>query len=503
MVEYPFIKCLHPKRIINPYTKEPLIVRCDKCEACLLQKSAMRSLRCKLESLSHKYCYFVTLTYSNEYVPVCKPIPYFDEKGVEKVMFTDCTSRLNAPDYIVADVKTKHSDIALLSQKVNMDGYFPYLYKKDIQNFMKRFRFHLDKLIKTNSHVSQNQSSEKTEKIRYFATGEYGPIHYRPHYHILLWFDRPDTLTHCAQALSKSWKYGYIDYSLSRGQAASYTAGYLNGYCNLPKIYQTTETRPFSTHSFRLGEKIFKESKEKVYEQDPIRFSKRCVPLDGVNSEFSLWRSLTALYYPKCTDYVAKSSCERLYSYQIYATASKWTKEVSPCIISRKITDYVFTHGFNYLGITELDDEITLLLDYLYLSTRKPRLMLLDRKNKKLYDSIFRTIYNEIRISHHFLTSCCDKKYTPTRVLKLIERYYSTLDYDLLKKQYQIQSELFKDEGFSIEDYDYMYNNGLNDIQDITNTRHYLFLQSSVSSRWENSQKHKKLNDMNNIFKNK
>lgn len=65
----PICRCQHPKRIVNPYTNQSLIVPCGHCRACSLNRSNRLSLQCDLESVSHKHCLFVTLTYSNRFIP--------------------------------------------------------------------------------------------------------------------------------------------------------------------------------------------------------------------------------------------------------------------------------------------------------------------------------------------------------------------------------------------------------------------------------------------------
>lgn len=70
-MDYQFIKCFNPRHITNRYTGEEVLVECGKCEACLLKKNVSRKSRCLLENAAHRYCYFVTLTYKNKYLPQC------------------------------------------------------------------------------------------------------------------------------------------------------------------------------------------------------------------------------------------------------------------------------------------------------------------------------------------------------------------------------------------------------------------------------------------------
>ena len=71
------VKCLNPKKIVNPYTGQALTVPCRDCIACKAQKSSRYTLQCQLEAKCHKYCLFVTLTYDSHHIPMA----YIDENN--------------------------------------------------------------------------------------------------------------------------------------------------------------------------------------------------------------------------------------------------------------------------------------------------------------------------------------------------------------------------------------------------------------------------------------
>ena len=69
-------KCLRPLHIKNKYTGEDLVVGCGTCKACLKRMSDIAAYKCKLHALDYRYNMFVTLTYSNDNVPLlrlCNP----------------------------------------------------------------------------------------------------------------------------------------------------------------------------------------------------------------------------------------------------------------------------------------------------------------------------------------------------------------------------------------------------------------------------------------------
>lgn len=47
-------------------------VPCGHCYGCLNRRSRYAYTLCKLEALKHQYCFFLTLTYKPEFLPVVK-----------------------------------------------------------------------------------------------------------------------------------------------------------------------------------------------------------------------------------------------------------------------------------------------------------------------------------------------------------------------------------------------------------------------------------------------
>lgn len=104
--------------------------------------------------------------------------------------------------------------------KLGMTGFFLTLtyqdsccpssvQKKDIQKFLKRFRFFLHE-----------------KGIRYFAVGEYGDHFGRPHYHLCFW--SRSSVSFIDEAVSKAWKFGFYKLEPVRSDSAfAYTAGYV------------------------------------------------------------------------------------------------------------------------------------------------------------------------------------------------------------------------------------------------------------------------------------
>jgi hypothetical protein len=84
--------CTHGKNVENPYTGQLIYVPCGVCPACLMKKSSEKTIQLKAQEKVSKYCYMITLTYSNKFIPkmiidsyddyhVLKSLPRLDKNG--------------------------------------------------------------------------------------------------------------------------------------------------------------------------------------------------------------------------------------------------------------------------------------------------------------------------------------------------------------------------------------------------------------------------------------
>lgn len=206
----PFCKCLNPQRIVNPYTHECMTVPCGKCKACILAKNSRYAFQCDLESYCSMYTVFVTLTYAPNYLPVATPMYLGDNTDFGLLCRYDLVDFETGESLGVFE--SESSQLELLQQKFNLCGSIPYLRKTDLQLFLKRFRYYVTKRL-------------PKEKVRYYAVGEYGPVHFRPHYHLLLFLNSKEVL-----------QIGRIDVQVSEGKCSSYVAGYVNSSVFSPTL---------------------------------------------------------------------------------------------------------------------------------------------------------------------------------------------------------------------------------------------------------------------------
>ena len=197
-------ECLSPLKVMNKYTNEVLYVPCGHCYSCLKNKSN-RDTSLAMNIASHfKYCYFVFLSYADQFLPYMEvtQVSRLDDirnlytfKAVNRSMRIP---RKRGNDRIIDDdpfvishsmTVNEYQDLIVKSHGrydfsrksvvypsfSSCDNLIPYCNTNDCQLFLKRLRFHI--------------SEKYNEKIRFYAVSEYGPRTYRPHWHLLLFFN--------------------------------------------------------------------------------------------------------------------------------------------------------------------------------------------------------------------------------------------------------------------------------------------------------------------------
>lgn len=287
--------CQYRSFITNKYTNARIAVDCGQCDYCIHKKAQKASMRVKTAGSSFKYSYFVTLTYDNAHLPLmdCKVLhsDYDDALGIsgdihfgdehhqyipvseykcddnsmlrhiffEQVQGTVPFDR-EIKEYVpVKDnwflsmdairsfiYKTQSVDKTdyPASKEYGRDNLIPFLNYVDVQNYIKRLRKHLS--LKLGSY----------ETLHFYAVGEYGPVHFRPHYHLLLFTNSDKVAEVLRYCHDKSWKLGRSDFQRAAGGAGSYVASYVNSLCASPLLYRSCRAfRPKSRASVGFFEK--------------------------------------------------------------------------------------------------------------------------------------------------------------------------------------------------------------------------------------------------------
>lgn len=287
--------CQHRSFITNRYNGARIAVDCGQCDYCIHKKAQKASMRVKTAGSAFKYSYFVTLTYDNEHVPLmaCKVLhsEYDDAIGIsgdihfgheyhkyipvseyqcdddtmlrhiffEQVQGTVPFDRETKEYTPVRDNwflsmgairsfihKTQSVDKTdyPASEQYGRDNLIPFLSYVDVQNYIKRLRKYLYKQLGS------------YETLHFYAVGEYGPVHFRPHYHILLFTNSEEVSKVLRYCHDKSWKFGRSDFQIARGGASSYVSSYVNSLSSAPLLYRSCRAfRPRSRASLGFFEK--------------------------------------------------------------------------------------------------------------------------------------------------------------------------------------------------------------------------------------------------------
>ena len=298
--------CQYRSFITNKYTGKRIAVDCGQCDYCIHKKAQKASMRVKTAGSAFEHCWFITLTYDNEHIPLfnCEvyhseyddvlsdsgsvygyekhalvpvskycctdpqqlrhiyftqvqgTVPYNRESGQYEPVKDNWFLSMDAIRSFITKTQsaTPYGKDGELSRRYG-DNLIPYLNYVDVQNYIKRLRRHLDRY--TN------------EKISFYAVGEYGPVHFRPHFHLLLFFNSKKISNVIRECHNKSWKLGRSDIQCSNGGCASYVASYVNSLASAPSLYRSCRAfKPRSRASLGFFEKgeTFDEG-EDVYAQ--------------------------------------------------------------------------------------------------------------------------------------------------------------------------------------------------------------------------------------------
>jgi hypothetical protein len=287
--------CQHRSFITNRYNGARIAVDCGQCDYCIHKKAQKASMRVRTAGSAFKYSYFVTLTYDNEHVPLmaCKvlhsdyndalgisgdihfgheyhkyiPVSEYqcdDDSMLRHIFFEQVQGTVPFDREIKEYVPVKDNwflSMAAIrsfiyktqavdktdypaSAQYGRDNLIPFLNYADVQNYIKRLRKYLYKQLGS------------YETLHFYAVGEYGPVHFRPHYHILLFTNSEKVSKVLRYCHDKSWKLGRSDFQIARGGASSYVSSYVNSLSSAPLLYRSCRAfKPRSRASLGFFEK--------------------------------------------------------------------------------------------------------------------------------------------------------------------------------------------------------------------------------------------------------
>ena len=297
--------CQHRSFITNKYTGARIAVDCGQCDYCIHKKAKKASMRVKTAGSAFKHSFFSTLTYDNEHIPLmyCKvlhseyedvvgisgdihfgdeyhhyiPVSEYqcdDSSALRHVFFEQVQGTVPYDREIKEYIPVKdnwflsmdairsfiHKTQAVektdypVSERYGRDNLIPFLNYVDVQNYIKRLRKYLF------------QKLGSYESLHFYAVGEYGPVHFRPHFHLSLFTDSDEVAAVLRECHDKSWKFGRSDFQRAAGGAASYVASYVNSLSAAPLLYRSC--RAFKPRS-RASIGFFEKGCDFVEDDDP------------------------------------------------------------------------------------------------------------------------------------------------------------------------------------------------------------------------------------------
>lgn len=287
--------CQHRSFITNKYTGARIAVDCGQCDYCIHKRAQKASMRVKTAASAFKYSFFVTLTFDNEHLPLmcCKVLrsDYEDVVGIsgdnhfgyehhqyipvseyqcddnsalrhiffEQVQGTVPFDReikeyvpikdnwflsMDAIRSFICKSQSVDNSTYPAAEQYGLDNLIPFLNYVDVQNYIKRLRKHLFKKIGS------------YETLHFYVVGEYGPVHFRPHFHLVLCTNSDEVAKVLRYCHDKSWNLGRSDFQRAAGGASSYVASYVNSLCSAPLLYRSCRSfRPKARASIGFFEK--------------------------------------------------------------------------------------------------------------------------------------------------------------------------------------------------------------------------------------------------------
>lgn len=217
-----------------------ILVGCGICSACLQERRNYQSML--FRNNTDSYVLFVTLTYSDKYVPFVL-LSQISSNPLVVDVFRD-SSRIGN---FTPDKDFNNDDFNKFSFIHGRNDRIGILWQKDISNFFKRFRKNLS--LSFGSTLSS-----------YFYVREYGSNFHRPHFHIAFFIDKKDYQKY-VDTVIKSWT--MCDWSslpfdesfkfIPASTTSNYVASYLNKSGCLPLFLQNKAIQQKTWHSHFFG----------------------------------------------------------------------------------------------------------------------------------------------------------------------------------------------------------------------------------------------------------
>lgn len=272
------------------------VVPCGKCVLCQQKKVQDWQCRAMCESnTSTSIPFFITLTFNNEHLP--------DSLSVDK---------------------------------------------KDVQNFLKRFRSYLD-------------YNNIVHSIRYVACGEYGSQKKRPHYHLILWNVPFKTSYDALKAVEKCWDKGFCYVTPCDSGCISYVMKYVKKSRSAPDGREPVFF--LASRKNAIGRQWLEENKLWIIQNMSLYFEIRD-PFNNEIKRFGLPQYFIRKLYPSISTLVPKEVRDAYRRMcEIHETFKKYSDwyNVDPRVyyLQYKFSFLPCYSYFNIDGIRKLGKQVT------------------------------------------------------------------------------------------------------------------------------------------------
>lgn len=270
--------CFNSQTIKVPNSHRTIKVPCGHCSACLGVKASRRAKRIRAHHPAGFTCWFVLLSYSNDFIPYIRKSDFIGLLSSVKPnidtynlpIYRNKSVRLYNGNSIVKDevncIGTIELDKEYLNglsndlinkQLVGYNRFHDRSFKShphynnvsvnhydDVKNFFKRLRDYFKRYFGCNLPMS------------YYSTNEYGPTTSRCHYHIALWLPSFVSSDEVYEYVSKAWP--FCDWSATSTyiepakNVSDYIASYINCDSSVSRILREISPCSFS-HSLCFG----------------------------------------------------------------------------------------------------------------------------------------------------------------------------------------------------------------------------------------------------------
>lgn len=428
--------CRRRRNIINTRGKK-ISVRCGTCPDCINAKMRSYEYLSNIECSNSQYCIFLTLHYDEYNVPVAKLV-YSNEKSCYYLV--DKTKRPLKTEGKFKKFKTYNKPIQSIyvsdennfkeflnrakPLERNFDyygpGYIRYCSFVDIQNFLKRIRFQI--------------AQELDESPRYFAITEYGSDTFRPHIHILFFFNSPVLAEVFENFVSKTWKYGTFtcEHAFKRNRVSAYVTHYVNSAIDCPIYLLGKNIRPRQLHSQHFGQQYNKIIRDDFYKDISKAVEAHDITVDTFTLPYLKTLSIHNSIFPRCYNF---SNLGYTGLYQLYTCYQRLSSR------------------YNQTRSSQLTKLVLVFKDDPYNKTLLKRLELYDYlpSSEHLYTTYYETpleelsdtelmfynrVYSTIQLSKKFLSFNCEN-YSPSDVIRKIIDYYDKTELYLIKQQFR------------------------------------------------------------------